>query len=225
MYDTCWLTVAPYLTPAIDGELTEWDVVQPAWMYYTYSWARFGRSFPQFVRNGEYFKYAWRTDARAAIFSGYDDKHLYLSVRCEDDDLVTTGNNTDMLEIKLSPEPGEKESARTLKLIFKNGKLTSLAGDSNNPMLDGIKMAWRQKKTTGHFVKKQQITVWSVEVAIPLVWLGKVDVREGNAIGFDIVWHDADYEGEDIVTGTWQWAGNSTNFGTFFLVKNTVLLI
>lgn len=86
-------------------------------------------------------------------------------------------------------------------------------------MLDGIKVKWRQKKTTGHFVKKQQITVWSVEVAIPLVWLGKVDGREGNASGFDIVWHDADHEGKDIVAGTWQWAGNSTNMGTLFFGK------
>jgi len=51
------------------------------------------------------------------------------------------------------------------------------------------------------------------------VWLGKVGVMEGNAIGFDIVWHDADYEGEDIVTGTWQSAGNSTNLGTLFFGK------
>ena len=40
-----------------------------------------------------------------------------------------------------------------------------------------------------------------------------------RSLGFDIVWHDADYEGEDIVTGTWRWAGNSTNLGTLFFGK------
>jgi len=33
------------------------------------------------------------------------------------------------------------------------------------------------------------------------------------------VWHDADYESEDVVTGTWRWAGNSTNLGTLFFGK------
>lgn len=54
----------------------EWDRVQPAWMYYTYSWSRFGRNNPQFERNGEHFKYCYRVDARAAIYTGCDEKNF-----------------------------------------------------------------------------------------------------------------------------------------------------
>ncbi len=204
IYDTCWMTVAPRLQPKLDGVLSEWDAVHPAWMHYTYSWGRFGRHIVQFEKNGEHFKYCWRTDARAAIYSAWDDQNLYLAIRCEDDDLVASGADGDRLEIKLNPAAGEVEGTKTYAFEWQKGKF---AGP------DGIRSVTTRRKTKSYHVKDQNITVWTTEMAIPLDGL---NARPGSAAGFDVLWHDADADGKETVTGTWRWAGRSTSLGTLF---------
>ena len=202
--DTCWMTVAPRLQARLDGDLSEWDAVHPAWMHYTYSWGRFGRHVVQFEKNGEHFKYCWRTDARAAIYSAYDDQFLYLAIQCEDDDLVPSGTDGDRLEIKLNPSTGEVEGTETHAFEWRRRKLVGPRG---------IRSASVRQKTESYHVKDQSITVWTVEMAIPLDGL---NARPGSAVGFDVIWHDADRDGRETVTGTWRWAGRSTSLGSLF---------
>ena len=207
IYDTCWMTVAPRLKPKLDGDLSEWDAVHPAWMHYTYSWGRFGRHIVQFEKNGEHFKYCWRTDARAAIYSAYDDQYLYLAIRCEDDDLVSSGKDGDRLEIKLNPAVGEVKGTKSYVFEMRRRKLVGP---------DGIRTASKRRKTQSYHVKDQKITIWTSEIAIPINGL---NARPGSAMGFDVIWHDADRDGKETVTGTWRWAGRSTSLGSLFFGK------
>jgi len=68
-------------------------------------------------------------------------------------------------------------------------------------------------KTDRYHVKDQKITVWTSEFSIPLDGL---NARPGSAVGFDVVWHDADRDGQETVTGTWRWAGRSTSLRSLF---------
>ena len=66
--------------------------------------------------------------------------------------------------------------------------------------------------------------VWTVELKIPLLKLGGAK-KTGDAIGFDIVWRDADRERKggdwrpEVTTAVWRWAGRSTSLGTLFFGK------
>jgi len=195
------MTVAKPMTANMDAELKEWDKVHPAWMYYTLSWSRFGRAFPQFVKNGEHFKYVELLDARASIYSGYDKENLYLAIHCEDDDFISSGSTKDTLEIKLNPRPGYLQGTQSIKLIPSGNKIQTLS---------------TQSFAKGSIVSKLKASdkAWIVEVKIPLE--GFASAESGGAMGFDLVWEDADHDGKDIVTGTWRWAGKSSTLGTMF---------
>ncbi|MBL7043993.1 MAG: hypothetical protein ISR77_35525 [Pirellulaceae bacterium] len=209
MYDTCWMTVAPRLTASLDGRLDEWQAVQPAWMHYTYAWDRFGRHTVQFERQGEHFNYVHRIDARAAIYAGHDDRHLYLAIRCEDDDLVRSGTAAvaDRLEIQLNGVLGQRDGTQTLVLDPTADGVT-LSGSAGDDARAQINVADARNEYAPY-------KVWIVEVAIPLSSLDGAK-KPGDAIGLDVVWHDADHDGKQVVTGTWRWAGRSTGLGSMF---------
>jgi len=221
MYDTCWLTVAPRITPKLDGNLDDWDArhVHPAWMYYTYSWSRFGRHTVQIERKGEHFKYCFRVDARAAIYSGHDGNKLYLAIRCEDDDPRFDGEQRDVLEIHLNAAPGTNDGTKVLHVHPGAGgvRVTDAAGQA----VAGVRAAMTTGKDRNEYAA---YGVYTIELAIPLEYVGGPK-KPGEAIGFDVVWHDADDDAkpkdqaEKIVTGTWRWAGRSTSLGTLLLGK------
>jgi len=213
MYDTCWLTVAPRLAGRIDGRLTEWQAVHPAWMYYTFSWARMGRHVGQLERHGEHFKYVYRTDARAAIYAGRDDRHLYLAVRCEDDDALFAGGQRDELEVRLNPECGASEASLVLH-VRPEGQAVAVT-DRAGRTLDDVRSAMTVAAVRGG---PARATCWTVELAIPFSRIGPRAAR-GDGLGFDLLWRDADREGRTIVTGTWRWAGRGTSLGTMLLGK------
>lgn len=212
MYDTCWLTVAPKLTAKVDGIISEWQNIQPAWMYYTYSWARFGRHNTQFLENGEHFKYVHRMDARASIYTSSDDKKLYVAVRCEDDDPIFKGDNADVIELHFNPKPGEIQG--TQKLILrpdrKKVNLTWLDANGKQIAAKNIDAAMTLADDKDEY---NAFKVWTIELAIPLEAIGSQG-KSGQGIGFDLIWHDADHDGDNIVTGTWRWAGRSSGLGT-----------
>ncbi len=216
-YDTCWMTVAPPLHPAIDGNLAEWSEVPQAWMYYTFSWGRLGRNTVQFTDGGEHFKYIRRVDARASIRAGHDADHLYIAIRCEDDDLIKKGTATDSdrLEIKISPEPGEPGEARTL-ILDPSENSVSLSGTAAK----GAQAAMTIEEARNDYAP---YTVWNIEVALPLSQVGGPK-KAGDAIGFDVIWHDADHDGTNVITGTWRWAGHSSGLGTLFFAPDKRLV-
>ncbi len=210
MVDTCWLTVAPRLAAAADGFPSSWDGVPAAWMAYTFSWNRFGRHIVQFVEGGEHFKYITRTDARAAIRAGHDADTLFLSIRCDDDDLLRAGGPgaSDRLEIHLNPAPGEQAGTVRLTLEPGAGAEVRVSGDG----AAGVRARLAVSEGRGG---RAPFTVWHVEAAIPLARLGGAGTIDGAA-GFDILWHDADHDGDTVATGVWRWAGRSTGLGTLF---------
>ncbi len=209
MYDTCWMTVAPRQTASLDGRLDEWQHVQPAWMYFTYAWDRFGRHNVQFQQQGEHFNYVNRIDARAAIYASHDDRNLYAAVRCEDDDLIRVGAApaADRLEIHVNGAVGQRNGTRTLVLDPTKDGVT-LSGSAATSARARISVADARNEYAPY-------KVWIVEAAIPLSSLGGKK-KTGDAIGFDIVWHDSDHDGKQVVTGTWRWAGRSTSLGSLF---------
>lgn len=209
VYDTCWMTVAPALRATVDGRLDEWSAVPAAWMYYTFSWGRLGRHTVQFVDHGEHFNYIKRVDARASIRGGHDANHLYIAIRCEDDDLIKKGtaSDSDRLEIKISGAPGEAAETRTLSLAPSADGIL-LSGTAS----EGAAAAISVVETNNDYAP---YTIWNVEVALPLSALGGAK-EPGGAIGFDVVWHDADHDGSNVVTGTWRWAGHSSTLGSLF---------
>jgi hypothetical protein len=207
--DTCWLTVAPRVAATAAGTVADWTGVPEAWMYYTFAWDRFGRHFVQFQDGGEHFKYVRRTDARASIRAGHDDEKLHLTIRCDDDDLVRRGDGTagDRLEIHLTPEAGAARAAHVVVL---------------EPTADGLAVtgSLAEQVTATLAVTETPdpvaaYTTWTVDVAIPLESLGAAG-RSGEAIGFDVVWSDADRDGAETTTGTWRWAGRSSGLGSLF---------
>lgn len=212
VYDTCWLTVAPSMTPDIDGKINEWENIPAAWMYYTYSWARFGRHNTQFQANGEHFKYVHRIDARAAIQTSRDDKNLYVAIRCEDDDAIFTGEQADVIEIHLNPNPGQVDGTRKL-VLRPDGKKVNLAftdAQGRTIATNDVHASMAVKDVQGQF---NDYKAWHIELAIPLQAIG-TQGSQGQGIGFDLLWHDADHDGHNIVTGTWRWAGRSSSLGT-----------
>lgn len=221
MYDTCWLTVARRLSARVDGKLPEWRKahVHPAWMYYTYSWSRFGRHNVQIERKSEAFKYCFRVDAQAAIYSGHDDKNLYLAIRCEDDDPRFEGAQRDTLEIKLNPRPGTNEGTKMLR-VQPTGPAVRVTDADGKELADVAAAMTTGTDSNGH----NTYGVYTIELAIPLSMVGGAK-RPGEAIGFDVVWHDADNDAkpqddaEKVITGTWRWAGRSTSLGTMLMSK------
>jgi hypothetical protein len=183
--------------------------VPEAWMYYTFAWDRFGRHFVQFQDGGEHFKYVRRTDARASIRAGHDDGKLHLAIRCDDDDLVRRGGGTggDRLEIHLAPEAG---AARAAHVVVLEPTADGLAVTGS--LAEQVTAMLAVTETPDHVAA---YTTWTVDVAIPLESLGAAG-RPGNAIGFDVVWSDADRDGTDTTTGTWRWAGRSSGLGSLF---------
>lgn len=212
MVDTCWLTVAPRVAAAADGYPASWADMPAAFMAYTFSWNRFGRHIVQFVEGGEHFKYIYRTDARASIRAGHDNENIYLSIRCEDDDFVCDGASDarDRLEVHINRSPGESEG--TIRLVLEPDAAggVRVAGDG----VAGVRARMQVKEESGG---RAPFTVWTVETAIPLALAGYAHRDGEGALGFDVVWHDADHDGDVITTGVWRWAGRSTSLGTLFL--------
>jgi hypothetical protein len=210
LYNTCWLTVVPRVGGSIDGRLDEWSSVHPAWMYYTYAWGRLGRHTSQFERNGEHFQYVHRIDARAAIYCGYQDGSLHVAIKCEDDDPVFSGPECDTLELHLNPAPGENRGTRVLTLR-PNGERVDVSA-SGGLDSDGIACAMARGQARKEYGAYR---TWTVETKLPLASIG-AEAKPGHAVGFDVVWHDADHDGDAVVTGTWRWAGRSSTLGTLF---------
>jgi len=59
---------------------------------------------------------------------------------------------------------------------------------------------------------------YTAEMAIPLTLISAHTRVAGQAVGFDVVWTDADPEGKDIAVSRLRWAGGSRTMGQLFFV-------
>ncbi|HNS48331.1 MAG TPA: sugar-binding protein [bacterium] len=206
-YERCWLTVAPRVT-ATGGRVTDWSKVQPAWLYHTFSWGRFGRAFPQVVSGAENLKYAFRVDGRAAVRTGYDGRNLYVSIEVEDDNAVFTGapEKRDRFELKfdrdLAGDFGSASARPDLNLLV----LPESSGPCQVKGVEGAAAVLTRRSAGGY----------TVEVSVPLGAITLRPAAAGGAIGFDLVWTDADPETGGVASSAMRWAGGSRTLGQLF---------
>jgi hypothetical protein len=205
-YERCWMTVAGKRSSIkIDGNIDDWPGVQPAWIYNTFGWSRFGRSFPHIVSGAENLKYVRRIDARAAIYAGYDDTNLYLALDCQDNHSCFEGtlDQRDHFVIKLKPDFMENFSPDgagvvTIEAIPEDGKVRINGAP-------GVQGSIRNNDQG-----------YCIELAIPLDLIKNGDQRMTEAVGFDVIWSDADFKGNDQGVCRLRWAGGSRSMGQLF---------
>jgi hypothetical protein len=79
IFDTLWIAIAPKRSVKLDGDLSEWDW-SPAWLDFSFSWARFGRWLEQVEEGGENLKEFMSNtdfvDARVAFWCGWTERKL-----------------------------------------------------------------------------------------------------------------------------------------------------
>jgi len=205
-YERCWLTVAKRVKSK-PGQGIDWSGVQPAWIYTTFSWGRFGRSFPQIVSGAENMKYAFRNDGRVALRAGYDEERLYLQFQVEDDSLVFQGEGKerDFFQLKF-----KKNLIADFQAEMKPDVIGYIFPESNGKVkISGLSGArgkmWRQNQE-----------VYILEISLPLAEVIPGAWKTNQAIGFDFLWNDADREEEKIYCTLLRWAGGCRTFGQLF---------
>ncbi|MCM8769517.1 MAG: hypothetical protein NC911_07620 [Candidatus Omnitrophica bacterium] len=208
-YERCYLTVAPRVKSEA-GRVTDWSGIQPAWIYHTFSWARFGRAFPQIVSGAGNLKYAFRTDGRVALRSGYDTNRLYFHFQVEDDSPVFQG---------------EEEKRDYFQLRFRSNLVKSFASRLPPEVVVNIfPQANGQVKLEG--LEGTQVLPWkrekegySLELSLPVKPLFPEGASSGQGLGFDFLYHDADVDGQEITSTLMRWAGGCRTLGQLFLGK------
>ena len=212
---TLWLLNATRQTAAVepDGDLSEWTSRTPAWIYYTWSWGRFGRDQVQLHENGEHFNYATLLDLRAAIWAAWSEQHLTLAVRVEDDQFVfrTSDQAGELVSIKLDMDLlgdlGQPANADDFEILVvphpKKPTAELRQGDSA-----------QQLAAAG----AQQGAEYRMEIQVPWRALGGHSPKPAQMIGFDLVVTDVDREGRSLTIGKIRWAGDSRDGGQLYLL-------
>ena len=214
VYDTLWLLNAPRQTGAAkpDGDLPEWTDRTPAWIYYTWSWGRFGRDQVQLHENGEHFNYATLLDLRAAIWAAWDEQHLTLAIRVEDDQFVFRKDDqageevTIKLDMDLFRDIGQPANADDYEIVVvpqaKKPTAELRQGDSS-----------QQLEVAG----VQQGTEYRMEIRVPWRSLDAYSPTAAQMIGFDLVVTDVDREDGTLTVGKIRWAGDCKHVGQLYL--------
>jgi hypothetical protein len=208
-YERCWMMPAPRLAVNVDGRIDEWSRVQPAWLWNSFSWGRYGRSFPQIVAGAENIKHVYRLDGRAAVWTAWDDTRLYVAFRCEDDVFVFTG-------------PRERRDHFALR--FDCDLMGDFGPQASTPDVevavlptgDGVQVSGCEGARAAMSVEGR---AWTVEVALPIRAVMARAPAAGEALGFDLVWTDADPEGGEVAVSRMRWAGGSRTLGQVFLTQ------
>lgn len=215
-FDTLWLLNAPRQAGAVkvDGDLSEWTTRSPGWIYYTWSWGRFGRDQVQLYENGEHFNYATLLDLRAAIWASWDDQGLTLAVRVEDDQFV----------YQAPDKPGEVMAIRLDMDLMGDLVQPSDADDYEIVISPGAKKA-TARLLQGNVVTElqtaaaQEGTEYRVECRAPWSALGGYAPKPKQMIGFDLVVTDVDREGTPLTVGKIRWAGDCKGLGQLYLTE------
>lgn len=193
IFDTLWIVLAPKLTPKLDGDLSEWRKRSPAWLDYSFSWARFGRWLEQVEGGGEHLKEFLSdpefADARVAFWCGWEEGNLYLAARIFDD----------------QPMKGD-----TLKICVSHQPTVSPLPLATISLREG---EWQSLLSCG--VVRKQTDGWILEVQrrwLPFSWT----LVPNDVIGFDVCYIDVDEEAGKPTTSVLRWAGGA-NSGCLWL--------
>lgn len=186
IFDTLWVAVAPKFIPKIDGDLKEWLNRSPAWIDYSFSWARFGRWLEQVERGGEHLKEFLSdpefADARIAFWCSWDEGNLYLAAKISDDQ----PKEGDILAVCASYQP-DVSPAPIATILLQEGK-------------------WQSGVNEG--IVRKRMDGWDVELKLSwstFSWL----LESGKVIGFDLRYCDVDIEGGKEVVAQLRWAGSA----------------
>ncbi len=193
IFDTLWIVLAPNLTPKLDGDLSEWQNRSPAWIDYSFSWARFGRWLEQVEEGGEHLKEFLSdpefSDARVAFWCSWDKGNLYLAARIFDD----------------QPMEGD-----TLKIFVSHQTTVSPSPLVTIPLKEG---EWQLGIDRG--IVRKENDGWILEVQLNwglFSWL----LVPNSVIGFDVRYIDVDKEAGKLTTSVLRWAG-AANSGCLWL--------
>ncbi|MCS7253417.1 MAG: hypothetical protein RMK18_03310 [Armatimonadota bacterium] len=205
IFDNLWLAIAPKLVPKIDGDLSEWKNCSPAWLDYSFSWARFGRWLEQVEYGGEYLKEFLSdvkfADAKVAFWCSWDIGNLYLAARIFDDQ----PKEGDELRVFVSQQPTISPSLFAT-IPLREGEWREFC---EGKWQVGLKRVIISKCSNG----------WRVEANLNLNYVKpSLKLQNGIVIGFDLRYQDADTEAGKTVISTLRWAGAS-NSGCLWLSK------
>jgi hypothetical protein len=194
IFDTLWVAIAPKRSAKLDGDLSEWDW-SPAWLDFSFSWARFGRWLEQVEEGGEHLKEFMSNtdfvDARAAFWCSWNAGELFIAAKIFDDQPI----EGDTLTVSVSHQPDVPPSPIVqVKLQEGRGEMVGLSEWVVRKRQDGWDVEARVQKTASS-------------------WL----LTSGKVIGFDLRYRDADIEGGKLVSATLRWAGAARS-GCLWLV-------
>ncbi|MDA1137467.1 MAG: hypothetical protein O3B01_02695 [Planctomycetota bacterium] len=222
VYDTLWLLNAPRraedISPTPKITFPPEYPWTPGWIYYTYSWGRFGRDFPQIHENGEHFNYSTMLDLKSTILAAWDDKNLKLKIVIEDDQLVigNPAEQRDSLEIRIDVND---DGFVFPKEEFKgDDRVLVLQDEGKNHSVNSAGFVGKQvQELSFSKLADGQNQHWSI--TIPWQALGIMKPEPGKIIGFDVVITDVDMEDGKRTESKMRWAGNSKGLGQLLLTE------
>jgi hypothetical protein len=211
--ETLWLIPAARVEAAVDGRLDEWRHRTAAWLAYVWTVMPMGRFQVQFHENAEHFSYpSYGLDARAMVWAGYDDAHLYLALRIEDDQPLLSRESGERLRLVL--DTGDGPAAFELAPL-PNGEVAV-----SGPGAEAVRARCRQESEIIHdgaALAETTIRPVLLEAALPWSVVGGPP-EPGSILGFDLFWTDVDEEDGERVGGTLRWAGGAERGGWLRLV-------
>lgn len=206
-YDHLWLLNAPPVSAnlILDGSLEEWSNPSPAWIYHTFSWARFGRHHIQLLKGGENANYVTLPDLRASVRASYSKTALYFGIEVEDDD-IRPAEKGDSALIKLDPSYADPEKA---------GNIFEVKLWQNTAFLDApdntrhkLRSAFRNSDGT-----------YTLEVEVPWRLLG-LKPTPYRVLGFDWLVTDLDNDTDGLSKTVFRWAGANQTLAQLILTPD-----
>jgi len=209
-----WMIPAARAKTPVDASLEQWRNRPAAWLAYEWSSMPMGRHEVQFYEKAEHFSYpTYRLDARAMIWTGYDDANLYVAVRLEDDQPMLAAEDGEKVRVVLTAK--DKTTAVDLHpLADGTVKIGTVP-----PACPGVRAWCAQVEEVIHDGADWRATrIKPVHVVASIPWqcLGIVP-KSADLVGFDLFWTDVDREDDKTVAGTLRWAGGAEKNGYVLL--------
>jgi len=165
--------------------------------------ARFGRDTVQIYEGGQHFSYPpYSLDARAAFWTAWDRRNLYVALRLEDDQPILSTEAGESVRLVIGEDTRQTSEVQIAPTADAEVKALLTAGD-------GVRTPLRARAATAD-------TGVDVEVVVPWRALG-IRPRSNAMLRFDLFWTDVDREDEELVSGTLRWAGGARGLGHLLL--------
>jgi hypothetical protein len=193
--DGCWLVNALRARNAvtIDGDLAEWGGRSAAWL--CVDWASLSpptRRTMHILSGAHFISYQPWADFKVGFYAGYDAGSLYLAFRVNDDDVAP-------------PAMAARGAAERIEVRIDTDILgdlgTPFGSDDDHVLEIVLQTDGRPRAEWVHADRRRALRAasgrhdrgYTVELAVPLAWLGLAATPAGTAVGLDVLAEDVDY--------------------------------